>query len=588
MRLSRLSWLLLALPLLGSTAFAADRAALGKTEKLRILVDKVLMASNKWVMTEEHVREIADAGFNVVSPRLGNDDMAEVRRIATAAGKCGIFHMTWMRGVMTAQGKVKMVWSDGTEQVIASPNADELWDWMTDQITSYAKISVECPALIGVFLDYENYWPESRGNLYDLSFDDKIMGEFAKAIGQEFPDLAFAERSSWLRNHKLLDQFQAFQINAWRERCRKLRQAVDAINPTFQFCVYPAPGTLFMTEAAFVEWTTEAAPAIWADASIYGRPAGLVPHQQALETNRDILLANMKVARSKHVPFMYAGGLDPVVRGADPEFCGRNAAMSACVTDGYWVFYEGPTYDTTHPEYFRWFKRADRAITQGSECRWAFRERETPDPGDAAAFKKQTTLPQVGTYDTRDLMRNMIAADPRFETHDLMGLSPQYLANFSAIVLQNYNVPQDFDSPFVQTLRAYVEQGGGVMLAHDTAWFMDSPFPEVATRALPKHNVEAERHVVDSELKVVREHPALDALTVGTQFPTEFRDHMIFKAGPKGTVVIANTFGDPVYVLGEVGQGRVAFVGPYMGYKKMLSGAEKQAFMGVVAWLARQ
>ncbi|MCE5238106.1 hypothetical protein LLH23_06400 [bacterium] len=588
MRFVRLSWLLLAVPLLSTAGLAADRQALGRTEKLRILVDKVLMASNKWVMTEEHVREIADAGFNVVSPRLGNEDMAEVRRIATAAGKCGIFHMTWMRGVMTAKSKVKMVWADGTEQVIASPNSDELWDWMTDQITNYAKISVECPALIGVFLDYENYWPDSRGNLYDLSFDDKIMNEFAQAKGLTLPQLAFKDRNPWLREHKLLDAFRAFQINAWRERCRKLRQAVDAINPSFQFCIYPAPGTLLMTEAAFLEWTTPAAPAIWADPSIYGRPAGLVPHEEALESNRQMLLDNMKVARSKHVPFMYAGGLDPVVRGADPEFCGRNAAMSAAATDGYWVFYEGPTYETTHPEYFRWFGRANRAIVKGTEARWAFQKRQTPDPGDAASFKKQTTLPQVGVFDTRELLRQTIGADPRFEVHDLLGMSPDYLRNFNAVILQNYNLAQKYDSPFVKTLRAYVEQGGSVMLAHDTAWFMDSPFPEIATRGFPKHNVEAERHVVDSELKVVREHAALNGLTVGTQFPTEFRDHMIFKAGPKGVTVITNTFGDPVYVLGEYGKGRVAFVGPYMGYKKALSGAEKQALLGVVAWLAKQ
>ncbi len=586
MRLTRLLCPLLAALVICCAAHSADRAALGKTEKLRILVDKVLMASNKWVMTEDHVAEIAEAGFNVVSPRLGNDNMDEVRRIADLAADNGIFHMTWMRGTMIAKGECRMVWSDGTEQELASPNSDELWDWMTSLILDYARISVEHPALIGVFLDYENYSPESRGNCYDLSFDDKIMGEFAEAIGQQLPELPFAERSRWLRENDLLGAFSDFQIKQWRERCRTLREAVDAINPTFQFCVYPAPGTLLMTEAAFLEWGTQAAPVIWADPSIYGRPAGLVPHKEALETNRDILLSNMKVARSKGVPFMYAGGLDPVVRGADPEFSGRNAAMSSCVTDGYWIFYEGPTYETTHPEYFRWFGRANRQIVRGTECGWAFRPRETVDPGDAAAFEKQTDKPQVGVYDSRSLMREMIAADGRFEVHELMGLSPEYLANFDAIILQNYNVAQKFDSPFVQTLRQYVENGGGVMLAHDTAWFMDSPFPEVAERGIPKHNVEAERHVVDTQLKAVLEHPALAGLAVGTQFDTEFRDHMIFKPGAGGVTVIENLFGDPVYVLGEVGQGRAAFVGPYHGYRAELSGSEKQAFMGVVNWLA--
>lgn len=92
------------------------------------------MADNKWVMTEQHVKEIAAAGFNVVSPRLGNDDYREVRRIASLAQQQGIFHMPWMRGDMIAKGKVKMVWADGTEQELASPNSDELWDWMNSTI----------------------------------------------------------------------------------------------------------------------------------------------------------------------------------------------------------------------------------------------------------------------------------------------------------------------------------------------------------------------------------------------------------------------------------------------------------------------
>jgi len=156
------------------------------------------------------------------------------------------------------------------------------------------------------------------------------------------------------------------------------------------------------------------------------------------------------------------------------------------------------------------------------------------------------------------------------------------------VILQNYNVAQAADEPFSRALRAYVEQGGGLILAHDTAWFMESPFPEIATRGYPQHKVEAQRHVVDTNLKVACEHPALAGLTTGTEFPTEFRDHMIFRPGPKGVTVITNTLGDPVYVLGEVGKGRVAFVGPYHGYKQQLSGVERQAFLGVTKWLGSQ
>ena len=569
-----------------AVAAPTGRDALGRTEKLRILVDKVLMADNKWVMSEGNVREIAQAGFNVVSPRTGNEDMQEVRRIAGLAKQNGIFHMPWMRGDMIAKGPVKTVWANGDEQELASPNSDELWAWLNDQITQYAKISVENPALIGVFLDYENYSPKSHGNLYELSYDSKIMGEFAAAQGVNIPELPFDQRYKWLVDHKLHDQFKAFQINSWREKALKLRHAIDAINPRFQFCIYPVPASLFIVEAAWPCWATQAAPMIVADPSIYGRQAGLMPHKEALDANRDLLRKNLAWVKSLHFPFMYAGGLDPVVKGADPEFCGRNAAMSACETDGYWVFYEGPTYRTTHPEYFRWFARANRAIEKGTACSFWQAKRQTLDPGDAASFTKTTDKPQLGVFDTRPLLAQMLTADGTFEVHDLLGLSVDYLKHFNAVILQNYNVAQKADEPFSKALRAYVAQGGGVMLAHDTAWFMDSPFPEIAVRGYPTQNVEAERHVVNTELKVAKEHPALAGLAVGTQFKTEFGDHMIFKPGPQGMTVITNTFGDPVYVLGQVGKGRVAFVGTYHCYQKPLSGAERQAFLGVVKWLA--
>lgn len=565
--------------------WARDRQALGRTDKYRVLVDKVLMAHNKWVMTEDHVREIARAGFNVVSPRLGNDNPEEVRKIAKLAEKHNMFHTPWMRGTMIAKGPVKMVWADGVEQQLASPNSDELWDWMTREITSYAKISLECPALIGVFLDYENYSPGGEGNCYGLSYDNKIMGEFAAAAKLQLPELAFADRAKWLQEKGLAARFAAFQINHWRDRCRQLKQAVDAINPTFQFCVYPAPGTLFITEGIYPEWGSAAAPLILADPYIYGRPVGLMPHAEALAANERVLADNQAYARARVKHLHYMGGIDPAVKGADPEFSGRNAAMSGAITDGYWIFYEGPKYDEDHPDYFRWFARANHAIRKGTAQAFANRPRQTPDPGDEATFVRQTDKPQVGVFDSRELLRKMIAKDGRFETHDLQGITLRYLKHFDVVILQNYNVSIPVTAPAAVALRKYVEEGGGVMLAHDTAWFMDSPFPEIATRGYPTKNVEAVRHVVDTDLKVTASHPALGKLQPGTVFKPEFRDHMIFRPGRQGQVVITNTFGDPVYVLGEVGQGKVAFLGQYHGYQKPLEGAEHQAFMGVVEWL---
>jgi 2-keto-3-deoxy-6-phosphogluconate aldolase len=71
---------------------ACSRKALGHTDKLRILIDKVLMRADH-VMTEDHVRAVAEAGFNVVSPRWGGENMHEVRKIAQAAQKHGIYYV---------------------------------------------------------------------------------------------------------------------------------------------------------------------------------------------------------------------------------------------------------------------------------------------------------------------------------------------------------------------------------------------------------------------------------------------------------------------------------------------------------------
>lgn len=346
------------------------RSQLGRSEKLRILVDKVLQPEAHWVTEEWMIRETAEAGFNVYSPRLGHDRLDEVRRISAWCKKYDIYHMPWMRGSLAApaganaDGK-RMLWEDGSEQPLWSPNSDEFWQWTTRYIVEYARMSVTDKHLIGVFLDYENYAPGRRWNLYSLSYDDLILDQFAKAQGIELPNLARNARKAWLEEQNLHDTFADFQVAAWRRRCRELRKAVDEHNPTFQFCIYPAPGTPFMVEAAYREWATEQAPLILADASVYGRPSKMTPQADALRANRKKLETRMEVPKEAGIPFMYAGGIDPVVRGADPEFSGKNAVMISEVTDGYWIFYEGPKYKEDHQEYWKWFTWANRAIASG-------------------------------------------------------------------------------------------------------------------------------------------------------------------------------------------------------------------------------
>jgi len=361
------------------------RDDLGRSVKLRILVDKVMIRAKKKSVTNEWiVKETAEAGFNVFSPRFGYHKLDEVKQVAQWCEYYGIYYMPWMRGTLKApkdassQGK-RIVWANGNEEPLWSPNADEFWKWTSKYIVEYAKISVEIPSLMGVFLDYENY--EAGSDCYKLSYDDLIMGKFAEAKGIELPQLSFKKRKPWLDEQGLHEEFSAFQINHWRKRCRTLREAVDEYNPKFQFCIYPAPGTMFMRVACYSEWATEVAPLILADPHTYGRPSKLFAHAEALEANREKLQYNMKIAEKSGINFIYSGGIDPVVPGADPEFCGKNAVMISELTDGYWVFYEGPKYATTHPEYFKWFTWANKKIVEGALKAWR-QPRKMPEDFD--------------------------------------------------------------------------------------------------------------------------------------------------------------------------------------------------------------
>jgi len=304
-----------------------------------------------------------------------------------------------MRGTLSApQGEAadgkRLVWASGNEQPLWSVNSDEFWEWTTRYIVEYAKMSAENEHIFGVFLDYENYAKGKEGNCYSLSYDDLIMRRFTAAKGVTLPTLDLDKRKSWLEAQGLHEEFSAFQIKHWRERCRALRQAVDEHDPTFQFCIYPAPGTPFMVEATYPEWATEKAPIILADPSTYGRSSRFLPQKESLAVNRDQLVRRMEVPRERGIPFIYSGGIDPAVKGADPEFSGKNAVVISRVTDGYWIFYEGPEYDEGHPEYWKWFTWANKAIARGALDVWQ-EPRVTPEDWSLSVLDTSPDAPTL-------------------------------------------------------------------------------------------------------------------------------------------------------------------------------------------------
>ena len=353
----------------------------------RILVDKVLMEHNGWVLTEQHVAEVAAAGFNVLSPRRGNEDLTVVRQVAQWCAAHDLKHLPWMRGTLNATraegARDRLVWADGREQDLFAPTSDTLWSWLEQRLGAYAQLGLEQEALVGAFLDFENYAPGRQGNAYPISYDAQALARFADAYRLQIPELPSNQRYVWLQSHGHLAAFEAFSIEQWQLRCRRLRQRLDEIDPTFRLCVYPAMGTRFIVEAIWREWSTPQAPLILADASTYGRPNGLLPQPEALAFQRERLQRRQARAASIVPDLTYLGGIDPIVRGADPEYSGKNAVMIDDVVDGYWVFYEGPTYDGDHPDYFNWFGWANEAINAGRAEAWR-EPRTTPDPWDTA------------------------------------------------------------------------------------------------------------------------------------------------------------------------------------------------------------
>ena len=344
--------------------------------KMRILVDKVMQAEADWVTEEWMIEETARAGFNVYSPRRGFDKPDEVRAVAEWCEKNDMMHMPWMGGSLptpddsSADGK-KLSWSSGFEQDIWSPNSDEFWEWMKRHIVNHARISADYPSsLMGVFLDFENYAPGAPryGKVcYPLSFDDRILNMFAEHKGITLPDLPLDKRTDWLREKSLYGDFEGYQIDYWQRQCREIRNAVDEYNSGFKFCVYPAPGTLFITKACYPEWSSQNVPLLLADPASYGWASGPTSREWALGFNQGKLVERMKVPQQADINFKYLGGIDPAVFGAGPEFCGRNAVGITDVCDGYWVFYEGPDYKVDHKHYFSWFRRANNAI---AKVRW--------------------------------------------------------------------------------------------------------------------------------------------------------------------------------------------------------------------------
>jgi hypothetical protein len=71
----------------------------------------------------------------------------------------------------------------------------------------------------------------------------------------------------------------------------------------------------------------------------------------------------------------------------------------------------------------------------------------------------------------------------------------------------------------------------------------------------------------------------------GKPYIAEFPDHVIFKPGIAGRVLVKNRFNNAVVVSGCSGKGRMVYAGCYFAYKSVLSGIEKKLFGDLMRFL---
>ena len=186
----------------------------------------------------------------MIVPRWVGDNLEIVRKAATLSQQHDIRCMPWIRGSAYTQDPAKMmVWRDGVTgaQALYSPNCDELWEKITGLVEAHARLSKTIPAIVGTFMDSENYDTHGvYGHCYELSYDQIILDRFSDFANISVPRLPPEDRYPWLVARQLHDEFEGFQISEWRQRCRTLRERVDAINPSFRLAIYPVPGPLFL------------------------------------------------------------------------------------------------------------------------------------------------------------------------------------------------------------------------------------------------------------------------------------------------------------------------------------------------------
>jgi hypothetical protein len=348
--------------------------------KYRIMIDKVNMDPE---LKEESFKHIADLGFNVVAPRYGAKSPKDVEKAAILANKYGMYYMGWLRGSIRCNDPQRQyTLSSGFRFNIYSPNSEIFWEKLSKQIMVLVNLGKKYP-VHGTFIDLENYArplpKEWSGHCYTYSYDKEFFDKFCKENSLKPGQLKTNERENFLKKSNVLKEYQNAQLTLWKKQLNKLRKTIDKIQPDFTFAIYPSRYTIFVDEAVWSELDTANAPLLACEHYTYvkgfpnkdtNREYWRISNDKGVQLNVNFLRSriNLHRSRNKNSKFKVLGGIDPIsIGGEDPMFTAMSAVAMSKVADGYWVFYEGITPQSSQDKAFSiWFKLANEAIENGS------------------------------------------------------------------------------------------------------------------------------------------------------------------------------------------------------------------------------
>ncbi len=174
----------------------------------------------------------------------------------------------------------------------------------------------------------------------------------------------------------------------------------------------------------------------------------------------------------------------------------------------------------------------------------------------------------------------LLSKHPDFKPQWITDLQPETLAKCQALVLANIYNMGTLAEGWEQTLRAYVENGGGLVITHNCPGPKPAElFPEVLS---------GQTHHTGQRITSFTSH----AITFGlSTFAVAFGDHWDFEPGPDGQVVVKCEADEPFTVVGTVGKGRIVRIGSCVGLngrseEEVPQGGEARLMSNAVAWAA--